>query len=41
MDCDTSEAFESHHYAFHVSNDDFAAIFQRVQEAGDLALNLI
>ena len=32
FDDDTS--FESHHYAFHVSDADFDAIFQRVQEAG-------
>jgi catechol 2,3-dioxygenase-like lactoylglutathione lyase family enzyme len=26
--------FESHHYAFHVSDAEFDAIFQRVKEAG-------
>ena len=26
--------FDSHHYAFHVSEDEFDAIFARVQEAG-------
>lgn len=26
--------FESHHYAFHVSEDEFDDIFQRVKEAG-------
>src|SRR5689334_15976938 len=26
--------FESHHYAFHVSDNEFDAIFNRVQEAG-------
>ncbi len=26
--------FESHHYAFHVSDSEFDAIFERLQEAG-------
>src|SRR6185503_13987767 len=34
LDFDTAECFEPHHYAFHVSDDEFDAIFQRVQEAG-------
>jgi len=32
FDDDTN--FESHHYAFHVSDAEFDAIFRRVQEAG-------
>lgn len=31
---DDDPKFESHHYAFHVSDKEFDAIFQRVQEAG-------
>ena len=27
-------SFDSHHYAFHVSDAEFDAIFHRVQEAG-------
>jgi catechol 2,3-dioxygenase-like lactoylglutathione lyase family enzyme len=34
LDFDTADSFEPHHYAFHVSDDEFDAIFQRVQEAG-------
>jgi len=34
LDFDTAESFEPHHYAFHVGEDEFDAIFQRVQEAG-------
>jgi catechol 2,3-dioxygenase-like lactoylglutathione lyase family enzyme len=34
LDFDTAESFESHHYAFHVSDDEFDAIFRRIQEAG-------
>jgi catechol 2,3-dioxygenase-like lactoylglutathione lyase family enzyme len=30
---DDTEEFESHHYAFHVSDAEFDAIFQRVREA--------
>src|SRR3989442_1037303 len=30
---DTLESFEPHHYAFHLGEDEFDAIFQRVQEA--------
>jgi catechol 2,3-dioxygenase-like lactoylglutathione lyase family enzyme len=31
---DEDSTFESHHYAFHVSDAEFDAIFRRVQEAG-------
>ena len=34
LDFDSADSFEAHHYAFHVSDDEFDAIFQRVQEAG-------
>ena len=34
MDFDNADSFEPHHYAFHVSDDEFDAIFQRIQEAG-------
>ena len=34
LDFDNAESFEPHHYAFHVSDDDFDAIFRRIQEAG-------
>ena len=34
LDFDTAGSFEPHHYAFHVSDEDFDAIFQRIQEAG-------
>ena len=34
LDFDNAESFEPHHYAFHVSDDEFDAIFKRVQEAG-------
>jgi catechol 2,3-dioxygenase-like lactoylglutathione lyase family enzyme len=34
LDFDNAESFESHHYAFHVSDGEFDAIFQRIQEAG-------
>jgi len=33
LDFDNAESFEPHHYAFHVSDDEFDAIFKRVQEA--------
>ena len=33
LDFDNATSFEPHHYAFHVSDDEFDAIFQRVQEA--------
>src|SRR5262245_1232221 len=32
FDQDTS--FDSHHYAFHVSDDDFESIFERIKKAG-------
>ena len=31
---DDDSSFESHHYAFHVSDAEFDSIFQRVQESG-------
>ena len=31
---DSAEAFESHHYAFHVSDDEFDATLKRVLAAG-------
>ena len=31
---DDNGSFESHHYAFHVSEDEFDAIFNRVKDAG-------
>jgi catechol 2,3-dioxygenase-like lactoylglutathione lyase family enzyme len=31
---DETPDFESHHYAFHVSDPEFDAIFRRVQDAG-------
>jgi catechol 2,3-dioxygenase-like lactoylglutathione lyase family enzyme len=31
---DDADTFESHHYAFHVSNGEFDAIFERVKQAG-------
>ena len=34
LDFDSADSFEPHHYAFHVGDDEFDAIFQRVQEAG-------
>ena len=34
LEFDTAESFEPHHYAFHVSDDEFDAIFKRIQEAG-------
>ena len=33
MDFDNAESFEPHHYAFHVSDDEFDAIFGRIQES--------
>ncbi|MBX3304088.1 MAG: VOC family protein [Nitrospira sp.] len=33
-DYSPDERFDVHHYAFHVSEDEFDAIFARVQEAG-------
>lgn len=34
MDFDNADHFEHHHYAFHVSEEDFDAIFARVQGEG-------
>ena len=34
LDFDNAESFESHHYAFQVSEDEFDAIFARIREAG-------
>lgn len=34
MDFDNREGFESHHYAFHVTDEEFDAIFGRVQAKG-------
>jgi catechol 2,3-dioxygenase-like lactoylglutathione lyase family enzyme len=34
LDFDNSERFESHHYAFKVSEDEFDTIFGRVKAAG-------
>lgn len=34
LDFDNWDRFEMHHYAFHVSEDEFDAIFGRVKEAG-------
>lgn len=34
MDFADRDQFASHHYCFHVSDEDFDAIFKRVQEAG-------
>ena len=34
FDFDSAEACESHHYAFHVSDEEFEAIFERIQESG-------
>ena len=34
LDFDNAETFEHHHYAFHVSDDEFDAIFRRIQESG-------
>ncbi|WP_013320621.1 VOC family protein [Gloeothece verrucosa] len=34
LDFADTEDFESHHYAFHVSDSEFLAIFARVKEAG-------
>ena len=32
LDFDDRDKFESHHYAFHVSDEEFDAIFERVKE---------
>jgi catechol 2,3-dioxygenase-like lactoylglutathione lyase family enzyme len=34
LDFDSDKDFDTHHYAFHVSDPEFDAIFKRVQEAG-------
>jgi len=34
MDFDNKDVLESHHYAFHVSDEEFDGIFARVQSAG-------
>jgi len=34
LDFDTCATFDSHHYAFKVSNREFDAIFQRIDEEG-------
>lgn len=34
LDFDNRERFESHHYAFHVSEDEFDAIYGRIQDEG-------
>ena len=34
LDFDNSDQFESHHYAFHVSEEEFDSIFGRIQAAG-------
>src|ERR1700739_5124343 len=34
LDFDNSDRFEVHHYAFHVSDTEFDAIFGRIKEAG-------
>jgi catechol 2,3-dioxygenase-like lactoylglutathione lyase family enzyme len=34
LDFDNADSLEAHHYAFHVSDEEFDSIFKRVQEAG-------
>ena len=34
LDFDNREQFDSHHYAFHVTDEEFAAIFERVKAEG-------
>ena len=34
MDFDDGESFDSHHYAFHVSDEEFDAIFDRIKAEG-------
>ena len=34
LDFDNADSFEPHHYAFHVSDVEFDAIFQRIQDTG-------
>ena len=33
LDFDDADSFDIHHYAFHVSDPEFDAIFERIQEA--------
>ena len=34
LDFDNKESFESHHYAFHVTEDEFDTIFERIKSSG-------
>ena len=34
LDFDDADGFDVHHYAFHVSDEEFDAVLKRVQEAG-------
>lgn len=34
LDFDQDDSFDEHHYAFHVSDDEFDAIFDRIRKAG-------
>jgi len=34
LDFDNRDKFETHHYAFHVSDEDFDAIFERIKAEG-------
>jgi catechol 2,3-dioxygenase-like lactoylglutathione lyase family enzyme len=34
LDFDTRDSFESHHYAFYIGDEEFDAIFERLQAAG-------
>jgi catechol 2,3-dioxygenase-like lactoylglutathione lyase family enzyme len=34
LDFDNAEGYDVHHYAFHVNEDEFDAIFGRIQDAG-------
>jgi len=36
LDFDNRDRFESHHYAFHVSDAEFDSIFERIKSAGIL-----
>ena len=38
LDFDDADGFDIHHYAFHVSDEEFDAIFKRVQGAGILRI---
>ena len=33
LDFDQDDSFDMHHYAFHVSDDEFDAIFDQVRQA--------